>query len=61
MITISARVEEISLGEQVNVVRDVKGMPWAWGLNKYGELGFGDREPREYPFPISSLINKKVT
>ena len=61
VITISSVVEDISLGVSVNVVKDIKGMPWAWGLNRSSELGFGDNEPRDYPFPVSSLINKKVT
>jgi alpha-tubulin suppressor-like RCC1 family protein len=61
VITISSVVEDVSLGTTVHIAKDTKGMPWAWGLNKHAELGFGDNEPRDYPFPVSSLINKKVT
>jgi len=43
------------------LAKDLQGTVWTWGTNKHGELGFGDREPRPEPCPVSMLQGKKVT
>lgn len=36
----------MALGQTVSLVKDSQGMVWSWGMNKHGELGFGDKDPR---------------
>ena len=59
--TISNPVQNVSLGKDVSCAVDVKGLVWAWGPNKSGELGVGDSEERLYPFPLLDLKEKAVS
>ena len=60
LMTVSNAVVDVSLGRNVNVAVDEKGLAWSWGENKEGELGVGDCEPRVHPFPVLSLKGKSV-
>ena len=51
----------MSLGVTGIVAKDINGVVWSWGTNKHGELGFGDNELRNNPFPILALKGKQVT
>ena len=51
----------MSLGKDVSCAVDGKGLVWAWGPNKRGELGVGDSEPRVHPFPLLDLKEKAVS
>lgn len=52
VITISTDVDDVALGVTVSVAKDTNGLLWSWGSNKHGELGFGDKDVRQHPFPL---------
>ena len=58
VITISADVDDVALGVTVSVAKDKNGLLWTWGQNKHGELGFGDKDARQHPFPLLQLKGK---
>jgi X-linked retinitis pigmentosa GTPase regulator len=54
-------VVDVSVGETLGAAVDNKGLIWTWGVNKSGELGVGDNEPRVHPYPVLTLKGKTVT
>ena len=60
-MTISNKVVEVTLGGGSGYATDHKGLVWAWGSNKIGELGVGDKDPRVHPYPVLTLKGRKVT
>ena len=60
ILTISNQVKSLSLGGQLGVAVDSKGLVWSWGNNKSGELGVGDQDPRIHPYPVLTLKGKIV-
>ena len=50
----------MSLGSTLGAAVDSKGLVWSWGINKQGELGVGDNDPRIHPYPVLTLKGKKV-
>jgi X-linked retinitis pigmentosa GTPase regulator len=61
ILTISNKVQSVSLGASLGAAIDEKGLLWTWGSNHSGELGVGDHEPRVHPYPVLTLKGKMVT
>lgn len=54
-------MKDVSLGAALTVALDVDSGLWVWGSNKFGELGFGDKDPRTHPCPVLALGGKNVS
>ena len=60
-LVVDLDIVEVSIGGCFGAALDRHGMIWTWGSNSNGELGLGDFEARNYPFPVAHLKNKPVT
>lgn len=51
-------VVDVSLGGLVSGCIDSSGLIWTWGKNAYGELGVGDWNEKNTPYPVMALKSK---
>lgn len=54
-------VRKIAAGEEYTMVLTVSGDVWAFGSNKFGQLGVGDQRDRLRPTLLTALVEKRVT
>lgn len=47
------RMRQVRCGYGHLVAVDEEGQAWAWGLNKNGQLGLGDKEEHQEPRPVA--------
>jgi uncharacterized repeat protein (TIGR02543 family) len=52
-----SQITEIMGGEMHNIALKSDGTVWAWGLNRYNQLGDGTTTNRFYPVQVSGLTN----
>lgn len=53
-------IKQIEEGNQNYMVIKVNGTVWAWGENRSGELGTGDRKPRDEPTQLTALEGQYI-
>lgn len=54
-----SQVAKIAVGDNFTLALKKDGTVWAWGNNVYGQLGIGNKEPRETPTQVSGLNQVK--
>ena len=57
---IGERIIQVSCGESHTLCLDECGRIWAWGSNKEGQLGTGDKESQTYPIMLPSLSGQTM-
>ena len=60
VLTITNAVIDVSFARDFGIAVDDQGLAWSWGANDHGELGLGDTQPREHPFPILNMKGKTI-
>ena len=48
------------MGPSHHILLTFDNIVYAWGENRYGQLGLGDRRPRPYPTRVESLDGKDI-
>uniref|UniRef100_A0A914PTL3 non-specific serine/threonine protein kinase n=1 Tax=Panagrolaimus davidi TaxID=227884 RepID=A0A914PTL3_9BILA len=55
------RVKQLAVGHEHILMLTIDNVVYAWGDNKFGQLGLGDRRPRLQPVRIEILDGKDIT
>uniref|UniRef100_A0A7E4W2J0 non-specific serine/threonine protein kinase n=2 Tax=Panagrellus redivivus TaxID=6233 RepID=A0A7E4W2J0_PANRE len=54
------RVKQLSIGANHQALLTIDGAIYAWGNNKFGQLGLGHRESKDSPTRVTSLDGKEI-
>lgn len=58
---LSKLIIRVAGGWRHTMAADQEGRLYAWGWNKFGQLGLGDTEDRSAPTPVAALAGKAVS
>lgn len=59
--SVTKRIKSISVGCQLGMLLDHRGILWSFGRNSFGELGHGDCNNRLSPCQIHRLTKVQVS